>query len=171
MIVVNEEICCLDVLSPFGARNVAVLSQGKCAHVVLKNDVISNSETLCFEEIPCPEDIARLVHGDSVTLCFKKIPCPEDIARPIMKTDDFILSGTFGRYFVLGRRACYCTLAKCENGSRMSFVIIMGLMGCINVPVESCERVLKKCEVQFASGIEIFEKFSSICPNRLCQVV
>ena len=41
----------------------------------------------------------------------------------------------------------------------MSFAIVMCLMGCINVPVESGERVGRKCEVQFASGIEIFEKF------------
>ena len=47
----------------------------------------------------------------------------------------------------------------------------MCLMGCINVPVESGERVGKKCEVQVASGIEIFEKFFFIFPNRLCQVV
>ncbi len=81
MIVANEEIFRLDVLSPFGARNVAILSQGKRAHVVLKNNVI----------------------GDSVTLCFKKIPCPEDIARLIIKTDDFTLGGTLGWYFVLGQ--------------------------------------------------------------------
>jgi hypothetical protein len=47
----------------------------------------------------------------------------------------------------------------------MSFAIIMCLMGCINVPVESGERVGKKCEVQFASGIEIFEKFFQFAPN------
>jgi hypothetical protein len=41
----------------------------------------------------------------------------------------------------------------------MTLAIIMRLMGCINVPMESGERVGKKCEVQFASGIEIFEKF------------
>jgi hypothetical protein len=81
MIVANEEIFCLDVLSLFGAQNVVILSQGKCAHVVLKNDVI----------------------GDSVTLCFEKIPCPEDIACLIIKTDDFTLGGTLGKYFVLGR--------------------------------------------------------------------
>jgi hypothetical protein len=53
----------------------------------------------------------------------------------------------------------------------MSLAIIMCLMGCINVPVESGERVGKKCEVQLASGIEIFEKFFLICPNRRRQVV
>jgi len=37
-------------------------------------------------------------------------------------------------------------------------------MGCINVPVESGERVCKKCEEQFASGIEIFEKFLQVAP-------
>ncbi len=46
----------------------------------------------------------------------------------------------------------------------MSYVIIMCLMGCINVPVESSERVGKKCEVQFASGNEIFEKFLQFAP-------
>ena len=129
MIVVNEEIFHLDVFSLFGAQNVAILSQGKCAHVVLKNDVIS----------------------DSVTLCFEKIPCPEDIACLIIKTDDFTLGGTLGWYFVLGQRACCRTLAKCENGSCMSLVIIMCLMECINVPVESGERVGKKrvmCNLQ-----------------------
>jgi hypothetical protein len=44
----------------------------------------------------------------------------------------------------------------------MSLAIIMCLMGCINVPVESGERVRKKCEVQLASGIEIFEKFFNL---------
>ena len=71
---VNTEIFRLDVFSAFGARNVAIFSQGKCAHVVLKNDVISNSVALRFEEIPCPENIT----------CF------------IIKTN-------FGRYFVLSR--------------------------------------------------------------------
>ena len=137
---VNKEIFRLDVLSLFGARNVAILSQGKCAHVVLKNDVMGNSVTLCFEKFPCQEDIARL----------------------IIKTNDFTLGGTLGRYFVLGRRACCRTLAKCENGPCMSLAIIMCLMGCINVPVESGERVGKKCEVQLASGIEIFEKFFNL---------
>ncbi len=46
----------------------------------------------------------------------------------------------------------------------MSFAIVMCLMGCINVPVESGERVGRKCEVQFASGIEIFEKFLQFAP-------
>ena len=142
MIVANEEIFRLDVLSPFEARNVAILSQGKCAHVVLKNNVI----------------------GDSVTLCFKKIPSPEDITRLIIKTDDFTLGGTLGRYFVLGRQACCCTLAKCENGARMSFAIIMCLMGCIKIPVEIGERVGEKCEEQFASGIKNFEKFLQFAP-------
>ena len=77
---VNEEIFRLDVLSLFGAQNVAVLSQGKRAHVVLKNDVI----------------------GDSVTLCFMKSSCPEDIACFIIKTNDFTLGGTLGQFFVLG---------------------------------------------------------------------
>ncbi len=137
---VNKEIFPLDVLSPFGAQNVVIFSEGKRAHVVLKNDVIGNSVTLCFEEIPCPEDITHL----------------------IIKTDDFTLGGTLGRNFVLGRQACCCTLAKCENGPRMSFAVIMCLMGCINVPVESGERVGKKCEVQVASEIEIFEKFFNL---------
>jgi hypothetical protein len=44
----------------------------------------------------------------------------------------------------------------------MSFAIIMCLMVCINVPVESGERVGKKCQVQVASGIEIFEKFFNL---------
>jgi hypothetical protein len=48
MIVVNKKILRLDVFSAFGARNIAIFSQGKCAHVVLKNDVIENSVTLCF---------------------------------------------------------------------------------------------------------------------------
>ena len=78
--VANKEIFCLDMLSPFGAQNVTILSQGKCAHVVLKNDVI----------------------GNSVTCASRKIPCPEDIARLIIKTNDFTLGGTLGRYFVLG---------------------------------------------------------------------
>ena len=80
MIVANKEIFRLDVFSAFGAQNVAIFSQGKCAHVVLKNNVIGNSVTLCFEEIPCPEDITHL----------------------IIKTDDFTLGGTLGRYFVFG---------------------------------------------------------------------
>ncbi len=80
MIVANEDLFRLDVLSPFGARNVTILSQGKRACVVLKNDVI----------------------GDSVNLCFEKILCPENIARLIIKTNDFTLGGTLGRYFVLG---------------------------------------------------------------------
>ena len=67
---VNKEIFRLDVFSAFGARNVAIFSQGKCAHVVLKNNVIGNSVTLCFKEIPCPENITCL----------------------IIKTDDFTLS-------------------------------------------------------------------------------
>ena len=46
----------------------------------------------------------------------------------------------------------------------MSFRIIMCLVGCINIPVESGERVSKKCEVQFVSGIEIFEKFLQFTP-------
>ena len=76
----NKEIFRLDVFSAFGARNVAIFSQGKCAHVVLKNDVIGNIVTLCFEEIPCSENITHL----------------------IIKTNDFTLGGTLGRYFVLG---------------------------------------------------------------------
>ena len=76
----NEEIFRLDVLSPFGAQNVAILSQEKRAHVVLKNNVT----------------------GDSVTLCFEKILCPEDIACSIIKTNDFTLGGTLEQYFVLG---------------------------------------------------------------------
>ncbi len=46
----------------------------------------------------------------------------------------------------------------------MSFAIIMCLMGCINVPVESGERVGKKCEAHLASEIEIFEKFLQFAP-------
>ncbi len=137
---VNKRIFRLDVFSAFGAQNVAIFSQGKCAHVVLKNDVIGNSVTLCLEKNPCPENITHL----------------------IMKTNDFTLGGTFGRYVVLNQRACCCTLAKCENGPCMSLAISMCLMGCINVPVESGERVGKKCEVQLASGIEIFEKFFNL---------
>jgi hypothetical protein len=137
MVVTNEEVFCLGVFGPFGTWNIAVLSQGKRAHVVLKNDVI----------------------GDSVTLCLKKMLRPENVARLIVKTDDFTLGGALGRYFVLGWRACCCTLAKCENGSRMSFAIIMCLMGCIDVPVKSGERVGKKCEVQVASGIKILKNF------------
>ena len=53
----------------------------------------------------------------------------------------------------------------------MALAIIVRLMGCINVPMESGERVGKKCEAQFASGIEILEKFFLICPNCLDQVV
>ncbi len=41
----------------------------------------------------------------------------------------------------------------------MSFAIIMCLMGCIDVPVKSGERVGKKCEVQVASGIKILKNF------------
>ncbi len=138
----NQEIFCLDVLSLFGAQNIAVLSQGKCAHIVLKKNVI----------------------GDNVILCFEKMPHPQNVACLIIKTNDFTLGGALGRYFVLGLRACCCTLAKCKNGSHMSFAIIMCLMGCINVPAESGERVGKKCEVQFASGIEIFESFLQFAP-------
>ncbi len=46
----------------------------------------------------------------------------------------------------------------------MSFAIIMCLMRCINVSVESGERVNKKCEMQFASGIEIFENILQFSP-------
>ncbi len=61
MIVVNKEIFRLDVFSAFGARDVAIFCQGKCAHVVLKNDVNGNSVTMCFEEISCPENITCLI--------------------------------------------------------------------------------------------------------------
>ena len=44
----------------------------------------------------------------------------------------------------------------------MTLAIIVRLMGCINVPMESGERVGKKCEAQFASGIEILEKFFNL---------
>ena len=101
MIVSNKEIFRLDVLSLFGAQNIAIFSQGKYSHVVLKNNVFGNSVTLCFEKIPCPEDVVHL----------------------ILKTKDFTLGGTLGRYFVFGQRACCCTLAKCENGPCMSFAI------------------------------------------------
>ena len=80
MIVVNEEIFCLDVLSPFGARNIAVLSHGKRAHVVLKDNVI----------------------GDSVPLGLKKMPRPENAACLIIMTNNFTLGGALGWYFVLG---------------------------------------------------------------------
>jgi hypothetical protein len=79
--VANKEIFRLNVFSTFGDQNVAIFGQGKCAHVVLKNDVIGNSAALCFKEIPCPENITCL----------------------IIKTDDFTLSCTFGRYFVLSQ--------------------------------------------------------------------
>ncbi len=46
----------------------------------------------------------------------------------------------------------------------MFFAIIMCLMGCINVPVESGERVGKKCEAHLGSEIEIFEKFLQFAP-------
>ena len=74
----NEGIFHLNVLSPFGTRNVAILSQRKHAHVVLKNKVI----------------------GDGVILCFEKILRSEDISCLIIKTNDFTLGGTLGRYFM-----------------------------------------------------------------------
>jgi hypothetical protein len=58
---VNKGVFCLDMFNAFGAQNVAIFSQGKCAHVVLKNNVIGNIVTLCLEEIPCPEDVTRLI--------------------------------------------------------------------------------------------------------------
>ncbi len=61
MIVTNEEVFYLDVLSPFGSRNITVLSQGKRAHVVSKNNVISDSVSLHLKKMPHSENVHHLI--------------------------------------------------------------------------------------------------------------
>jgi hypothetical protein len=39
VVMLNEEIFCLDVFCSFGARNMTIFLRGKSAHVVLENNI------------------------------------------------------------------------------------------------------------------------------------
>jgi hypothetical protein len=87
----SEKILRLDMFGLFRTRDVSIFGEGKRAHVVL----VYNAGF------------------DLVALGLKKLAGPEDITDFVKKTNEFTLAATFGRDFLLDRRAGSRTVTEC----------------------------------------------------------
>jgi hypothetical protein len=61
IVMLNEEIFCLNVFCSCVARNVTVFFKGKSAHVFLENNIGRYRVALCLKEMTCPKDITQFI--------------------------------------------------------------------------------------------------------------
>ena len=117
VIVSNVKVFDFDVFCAFGARNIAILCQRQCTHVVQINNVGRNGVALCFEEVMSPKYIAGFV----------------------VKANDLTFGGTLGRNFMFVGRTGGGAFTKGEEGTCMTLAVIVCLVGCIHIPFDVCE--------------------------------
>ncbi len=69
VVMLNEEIFCLDMFSSFGTRNVTCFFKGKSAHIVLENNIGRYHVAFCFKKMTCPQKITQFI------ICRKSLDC------------------------------------------------------------------------------------------------